>query len=779
MLNYHLGKGDKENWLIAETDFDIRHQGKCEAVFCLGNGYLGQRAAFEEKYVGQTRDLLINGTFNRFDEQEVTELPNAADVTNLELMLDGERFSMDSGTMTGYMRVMDLQTGELTRSLTWKSPTGMRYDLRFTRFVSLSRRYLLGQRACVTPLDGPCTLRMDSGIDGQVTNTGSQHFHEGDKRIFDNTILRMTQKTTQSEVTVCLHSAHQYFTDGQPAAGKLLPVIDRRAMSLRGTFEIPQGASFRIDKLTTVTTGRDPEYAVLSAEESVRQAEDDGKTRMEEALTLGYDALFAESRNAWADLWEKCDIRVDSENNEDQLLLRFALYHLNIMASKRDSRMGIPAKGLTGEGYKGHSFWDTEIFTLPYFIMTQPEAARRLVEYRYLGLNGARRKAAENGYEGAMYPWEAAWTDDGETTPLLGAADIVTGKPIPILTGLLEQHITADVAYGLWMYYRVTGDRDFMDRCGWEILLETARFWASRAEWIEPEKRYEIRDVIGPDEYKEHVDNNAYTNYMAANNLRLGLQALDLLERDGSPAAERLRQQFCFPGLREKYSRVLDALYLPQPDRDGIIPQFDGYFSLKHIDLAPYRNAGDVGSIYLDYNQDQICTFQVHKQADTVALMLLLSDQFPAEIRKVNYEYYEARTLHDSSLSKSTHCVMAAEMGEDETAYRFFEGCAGIDFGPNMKTSDAGIHAAAMGGIWQCAVNGFGGARAAGEELHIDPRLPKAWHRLEFPLTWRGQELRVSVTKETVTVRNTGDRDVEPVIRGERIRIPAGGTAVR
>ena len=471
MLQYHYGKNEKENWLMAETDFDIRHQGKCEALFCLGNGYLGQRAALEEKYVGQTRDMLVNGTFNRFDEQEVTELPNFPDVTNLELTLNGERFSMDSGSLADYRRVMDLQTGELSRSLTWTSPMGHRYSLEFSRFVSLARQHLLGQRVRVTPLDEACVLQVDSGIDGQVTNTGTQHFHEGEKRIFNNTILRMTEKTTQSGIGICLHAAHRYFLGELPEEGKLLPVIDRRALAVRGTFEVPKGVCFRADKLTAVTTGRDAAYADLSAEEAAARAERDGLAWMEEALALGYDALFDESRQAWAALWDRCDIRVDSDRSEDQLLIRFALYHLNIMGNKADSRMGIGAKGLTGEGYKGHSFWDTEIFILPYFILTQPEAARKLVEYRYLGLEGARRKAAENGYRGAMYPWEAAWIDDGETTPLLGAADIVTGKPIPILTGLLEQHITADVAFGIWMYYTVTGDRDFMDRGGWEVFL--------------------------------------------------------------------------------------------------------------------------------------------------------------------------------------------------------------------------------------------------------------------------------------------------------------------
>lgn len=778
MLKYDLGTAEKKNWLIAETDFDIDHQGKCEAILCLGNGYLGQRAALEENYVGQTRDLLINGTFNKFDEDEVTELPNAADVTHLFFTLDGERFAMDRGTLTHYLRVMDLQTGELSRDVAWVSPKGKHYTFRFTRFASMANEHILGLRASVTPLDGDCEIKVESGINGQVTNTGSQHFHEGAKRIFNNTILRMTEKTIQSGVTVCLHTAHTYTVDGETAEGKLLPVIDRRAMSIRGTFKVQQGKTFVVDKLTAVTTSRDTAYSELTDDAAAVRAEEDGLTALEDAMSKGYDRLFAESAAAWAELWQKCDIQVDSEKEYDQLTIRFALYHLNIMANKRDNRMGIGAKGLTGEGYKGHSFWDTEIFILPYFILTQPEAARKLVEYRYKGLYGARKKAQENRYEGAMYPWEAAWVDDGEVTPLWGAADIVTGKPIPILTGLIEQHITADVVFGIWLYYTVTRDQQYMDDCGYEVILDTARYWASRVEWDEQRARYVITNVIGPDEYKERVNNNAYTNYMAANNMKLALRVMDELEQMDSDAAARLAKQFDFAALRAKLHGVLDKLYLPQPNEDGIVPQFDGYFDLKHIDLTPYKNASQVGTIYNDYNQEQICSFQVHKQADTVVLLLLMDDLFPAELKKKNYYFYEARTLHDSSLSKSTHCVLAADLGEDKTAYKFYEGCGNIDLGPNMGTSDAGVHTASLGGIWQCVVYGFGGVRVVGSDLRIAPRLPACWHSLSFPLVWQGQPLKVVINENGMTVENQGCKAVALLLNDTKTEIPAG-TAVR
>ena len=775
MMQYNLGQNEKKNWIIAETAFNPAHQGKCEAIFCMGNGYLGQRAALEEAYVGQTRDMLVNGTFNKFDADEVTELPNLPDVTNMELTLNGERFDMTAGTLKHYLRTMDLYTASVCREVEWVSPKGLAYTLRFTRFASLDNEHIVAQKVEITAHDADLTVRMDSGINGQVSNEGSQHFHQGDMRAFDNTILRMASVTTQSEVTCCQHTAHTYAVDGQTVAPKLLPVIGRRKLSIRATMNVPQGKTLVIEKLTAVTTSRDLAYDGL--ENAAELCIADGRKVIDYAMEKGYDKLFSASAAKWAALWAEHDVVIDSRNDFDQLLVRFALYHLNVMGKKDDNRMGIGAKGLTGEGYKGHYFWDTEIFILPYFILTQPEAAKKLVEYRYKGLYGARLKAKENGYEGAMFPWEAAWVDDGEVTPLWGAADIVTGEPIPILTGIIEQHITADVAFGVWQYYMVTGDQDFMDRCGYELIIDTARFWASRCEWDAGKQAYVIRDVIGPDEYKEHVSNNAYTNYMAGYNLGLGVHCMKVLEERGGEVYERLNRQFDFASCREKMTEVSAKIYRPQPDENGIVPQFEGYFDLKHVDLTPYKNSSVVGTIYNDYNQEQIGEMQVHKQADTLVLMLLMDDLFPKDIKTKNYYFYEARTLHDSSLSKSTHCVLAADLGEDETAYRFFEGCGKIDLGPVMTTSDMGVHTASMGGIWQCAVYGFGGVRVVGSELHVNPRLPEAWNTLAFNVTWRGQKLTVKADKQTVSVKNEGVSAVTVTLAGKAVTIAAGETA--
>ena len=578
--------------------------------------------------------------------------------------------------------------------------------------------------------------------------------------LYDLRILRMTSEALHSGVTCCQFAGSRYWVDGEEGKENGLPVIGRRTISSRASFCLKQGQTLRMEKLCTVYTSRDARWENEAF--SVEKLEEEGMNALREAEALGYDHLFAESADAWKQLWQEIDIQIDSENEFDQLAIRFAQYHMNSFILKNDNRVGIGAKGLSGEGYKGHSFWDTEIFVFPYFLLTQPKAARTLLEYRYNTLAGARKKAAENGCEGAMYPWESAWKDDGEVTPLWGAADVVTGKPTKIWTGILELHITADIAFAVKQYFRATGDQDFLDRYGYEIVIDAARFWASRAEWKPEHDRYEYTDVIGPDEYKEHVDNNAYTNYMAAYNMRTALEMMAELEARGDSVYERLNGQLDFAASADKIRKVLDKLYLPRESADGILPQFDGYFDLTHIDLTKYKQASVVGTIANDYNIEQISRIQVGKQADVLVLFFLLEELFSPEVKKKNFFYYEERTLHDSSLSRSTHSVLAADLGLDDMAYTFFEGAARTDLGPVMTTSDAGIHAASMGGIWQCVVYGFGGVRIVGDRLRLEPHLPKGWQELRFPLCWKGQTFRATVRKDSVKLVTESGESVRP-----------------
>ncbi|MCD8022358.1 MAG: family 65 glycosyl hydrolase, partial [Lachnospiraceae bacterium] len=508
-------------------------------------------------------------------------------------------------------------------------------------------------------------------------------------------------------------------------------------------------------------------------------------------MERGYDALAAETAKDWEkQVWERVPITIEG-NDYDQFAIRFAQYHLRLMLPSHDNRLNIGAKGLSGEGYKGHCFWDTEIFLLPYYTFTQPEAARKLEEYRYFSLPGAHQKAAHNGYQGAMFPWESAWLDDGEVTPEYQDVDIITGLPIKVWSGFIEQHITADVAFGVWQYYTITGDEDYMDRYGYELIFDTARFWVSRledkcrqihesvnpvtgvtefSETVTDDGLYHICDVVGPDEYKEHKTDNAFTNYLAVWNIRKAMEYYDLLREKKPELFAALNEKLDLDAYYQQWTQKVDRVFLPIPNECGVLPQDSTYLTLKDIDLSKYKAQDFVNGLFRDYNLTQINQIQVSKQADVLVLFFLLEELFPHEVKAATWEYYAARTLHDSSLSLCTHAVLAADMREMDLAYDFFEKSTQIDLGPVMTTSDAGIHTASFGGIWQGVVYGFGGLRMLGGKLRIDPVLPEAWSRLVYTLIWKGQTLQVEVEKvsESGTKTEKSEEGMADAATGEK-----------
>lgn len=766
---YNSGKEQYENWMIMEEQFCPEYAGKYESVFCQGNGYMGLRAAYEENYPQTVRGLFVAGTFNQFHEKEVTELPNAADLTELQIFVDGERFHMMSGTATSYQRTLNLKTGLLERRVVWISPKGKKINFCFERFVSLKRLHTIGQRVSISVPDGEADIRIVSQINGRMTNSGSQHFVEGEKSIEDKTYIQAVYQTVQSELNFFFNTAHSFWADGKVVEVNARPFMDRRLIGYSYEFHLEANRKISMEKISNIFTDRDKEWENASFDDLKLAS----RTNLKETLAIGFDTLFKESAAVWAaEIWIKKDAAIESKHAFDQLAYRFAVYQLTIMTPVHDNRMNIGAKGLSGEGYKGHTFWDTEIFMLPYFSYTDPKAARSLLEYRYLSLEGAHKKAKECGYEGAMYPWESAWIADGEVTPKAGEADIVTGLPMPILTGELEVHISCDVALGVWNYYECTKDQDFMDRYGYEILLDTAIFWQSRLEWREGQNRYELTNVIGPDEYKEHVDNNAYTNYMVHWNIKKAIEICTILRTEKPELYAVLNEKLNLDCVRKSWEEKADLIYLPQPRADDLLPQTDHYLDLKEIDLTKYKACGQIGSIYSDYNNRQISEMQVSKQADVLMLMFQKEGDFPAEVRKKNFYYYEARCLHDSSLSLAIHSIMASDLGEKDLAYHLFERACRIDLGSNMKSSDMGIHAAAMGGIWQSTVLGFGGVRVVDGRLRINPSLPKEWTRLTFSIWYEGVCMEVTASGDGMSVKRLeGDAPVMICHKGKEIEL--------
>lgn len=780
VMNYRKGTGAETSWIIEETSFYEKYTGKCEAIFTQGNGYLGLRNSLEERYVDTVRGMFITGTFNKASKEEATELPNVSDIVNMEIELNGERFSMTEDNLKEYSRTLNLYTGETCRNVLWEGKNGDVVQLSFHRFVSYKNVHVIGAYVEIKPVNCDVKATVVSGINAQVTNNGAQHLTEVSKRAFDEKYLQMGMVTTESEVAIAVSTVHDVFLDGEKTEETAYKIVDdRRKILAKIQLDIPKGETARVEKISTVHSSRDLEYTGSGKEPDKETVYANGLENLKEAECKGYRTLLQESREVWEAIWKKQDIVIDSREDDAQLAVRFALYHLQIMVRKEDNRVGIGAKALSGEGYKGHSFWDTETFIFPYFQMAEPETARTLLEFRYKGLYGARKKAIENGYKGAMYPWEAAWVSDGEVTPYVIGVNVHTGEPMICLTGVIEQHITSDIIFALWQYYAATDDQDFMDRYGYEMTIETARFWNSRLEWIEENNRYEIRDVIGPDEYKEHVDNNAYTNYMAHENMRLAAQVIACIrdeKKDIYGKMQKLMQEegTSLEQLEEELKDKMKKLYLPQPDeKTGIIPQFDGYFDLKEIDLSVYKNASVVGTIFHDYSGEDVQKMQAGKQADIVELLYQMEDITTPDNKAKNYVYYEARTLHDSSLSKAIHSITACDLGMEKEAYEMFMSAALTDLGQEMKSSDAGIHSANMGGVWQDVVMGFGGVRIHDGHLRIRPNCPKQWEKFTYPIYWKGNKLDVTVCKDGVEVINEGTAFMAEIM-GQMVTVEKG-----
>ncbi|UOY05928.1 hypothetical protein L0P88_18550 [Muricauda sp. SCSIO 64092] len=764
LMQYNQGEGELKNWIVTETDFKTKVQGKAEVIMSLGNGYLGTRSCTEESYLGQVRNTFVSGTFNKPGKNDVTELPNAADMLGMDIFVNGELFSLEKGSFTNYNRHLNLKTGELKRSFRW-SFKERTYDFEFRRFVSFQDLHLICSEVNITPQDDNAHIQIKSGINGQVTNSGAQHFEEGEKRIFDKEYLQMLQTTTASEITF-VHNTHHYFSGTQAEVSSRFEMDRRKVVMFYESF-LGKGTTLHLTKISNIHTTRDQELDGMSLEEIRSMSLESLKIQSKK----GYNTLLDESAKAWDAYWQRMDILVDSENQYDQLAIRFAQYQLLTMAPKHDPRYGIGAKGLSGEGYKGHSFWDTEIFLVPFFTYTFPEIARSLLKYRYITIAGARNKARENGYRGAMYPWESAWADDGEVTPVWGAADIITGEATKIWSGFIEQHITSDIAFAVWQYYMITGDDDFMEKYGYEILLDTGIFWSSRLEWNEEKQEYHINNVVGPDEYKEHVNNDAFTNHTARWCMENASRYYDILKTENSELFQTLNQKLHLDEEIAELRTRFDKVYLPQPNQDNVIPQDDDYLSLRQMDLTKYKNQKQVGSIFKDYNLDQVNQIQVTKQASVVMLMYLLEHKFDHAIKKANYEYYEPRTLHDSSLSLSTHAILAADIDNLPLAYALFERAARIDLGPNMKSSDHGIHAASLGGIWQILVCGFGGVRMLDGKLRINPKLPPQIKEITYPINWKGNYLKIKVSEEKIAITNTGNGAVNLSLLGQDLTV--------
>ncbi len=721
-------------WHVVEPQFVAAKQPHMETVFTTGNGYFASRGSLEEGYAEDHALTLAHGLF---DDMPIvfTELVNLPNWLDLQIRIDGQPFRLDRGEVAGYWRSLDLHHGLLQRHVQWQAPGGALVNLTFERFISYTNPHLGALRLLVTPVNQQCEVAVSAGIDGHVANDNLLHWRHLEEGYADHVVwLHSRTRGTRLELAA---AARLQTPDALPLRAQ--PCPGHPALAVTGQLEA--GQTLQVDKLVAYASSRDEapgETApgVLPRALLYLQGQD-------------YDRLKAAHMAAWQEVWQDIDVRIDGDE-EAQLAIRFNLFQLQVAAPRHDDRVSIGAKTLSGLGYRGHVFWDTEIFILPFFTYTQPEIARNLLLYRYHTLPGARRKAAANGFRGAQFAWESAATGD-EVTP--GYVPTFDGKGlVRIWTGDIEIHISADVAYATMQYWRVTGDDAFMRDYGAEMILETARFWADRAEpeGLDGEIRYSYRDVIGPDEYHDHVDNNVYTNRLAQWHLETALALLEWLHDEYPAKASALVGEIGLGKDELSHWRdVAQRIVILYDEESGLFTQFAGFFDLKPVDWPAF--AERTQSLQVLLGIEGANESQVIKQPDVIMMLLLLRDHYAdRRIWEVNWETYEPITDHEygSSLGPSFQAWAAAHMGEAGRAYDFFMLAARADLQNVRGNAGDGIHAASAGGLWQALAFGFAGLRLTDDGYEINPCLPPHWERLAFSFYLRGERQHVDIRQE-------------------------------
>jgi kojibiose phosphorylase len=709
-----------KDWVLIEKQFDPNQSHSRETIFTIGNGYLGTRGSFEEGYPRSLPATLIHGVY---DDVPVvyTELANCPDWLPLVIIINGDRFRLDQGKILQYHRQLDLRQGVLSRSLRWLSPDGNLIDIHFERFASLADEHILGQRCLLTPLNFQGVIEVQASINGYPENQGFNHWEEIDQGKI-NQCIWLHSRTRNSRIEIGM--AAKMMISGTEAALQVNTAPGYP--TLNATFLITNEQTVTIEKIVTVFTSRDVEKPVFAAQTKLFQLSK-------------YTTLLDANKQAWRQVWQDSDILIEGDSTA-AFAIRYNLFQLLIAAPRDDQKVSIPAKTLSGFGYHGHIFWDTEIFILPFFTFTQPKLARNLLNYRYHTLEGARRKALHSGYQGAMFPWESADTGD-EVTPRWSLRSDFYGEDVRIWCRDREIHNSADIAYAVWYYWQVTGDDEWMRDYGAEIILDTAIFWGSRVEFNSADERYEIRGVIGADEYHELVHNNAFTNRMVQWHLEKAIIVDDWLEHNFSESAIALESKLQLTvQMRLHWQDIIHKIWLPDDPETHLIEQFAGFFQLEDINLADYEPRKS--SMQDILGVEGANKHQILKQPDVLMLLYLMrkSAEFPysKQALQINWDYYAPRTdiTYGSSLGPAIHAILAADLGKTDIAYQRFMQAAMVDLTDGRGNTNQGIHGASAGGVWQAVVFGFGGIQLAANGPVAHPHLPPGWTRLKFKLHW-------------------------------------------
>ncbi len=765
-------------WKIQYTQFDLEHEILREALCTLGNGYLGTRGAVPETaasrvhypgtYIAGVYNTLITKIAGRdIENEDFVNCPNWL-MFNYRIN-GGPWYNRLQIKILSWKMELNMQKGILSRRVRWKDQQGRITLVESHRIASMSDPHVCATRFSILPenYDGQITVR--TGIDGLIMNAGVERYRQlNSKHLqpvahgeFGEDGIFLTMRTNQSRIEITEAMRTLVFENGERVKPELAVLLHGRERIMHEvTLEVKKLSKCTFEKVVSIYTSRD--HGVADHQELAKEKVSHIKD---------FNAAYQPHQARWKALWSVFDIDVEEQPRVQQVL-RLHTFHLLQSAStyNEDIDAGLPARGLHGEAYRGHIFWD-EIYSFSFYNLHAPEITRALLMYRYRRLSAAKEYAREHGYRGAMYPWQSASTG-------AEATQVVHLNPMSGTWGpdysCLQRHVSLAVAYNVWTYFYTSGDRDFLNRYGIEMLLEVSHFWSSIITWNAKIKRYEIKGVMGPDEFHEKypgakkggIDNNAYTNVLTVWVLEKALSTLEMLseaDREALLAKTQVSQEEL-----KRWWDITKKMYVPV-DQDGLIQQFDGYEDLKELDWDSYRKKYE--NIH---RMDRILkaeglspdSYKVAKQADTLMLFYLLNDEelkvifeklgyaFHPDMLRVNYDYYVRRTSHGSTLSRVVHAYIARRLGYEETAIKFFMEALESDLHDIQGgTTQEGIHVGVMAGTIDVFLSSVAGLSIREDRICFHPNLPKGWNSIKFKVRYKNIWFQIGITKKQISVR--------------------------
>lgn len=759
-----------QEWGISETRYDRANRGAIETVFAVGNGYLGLRGNHEEGDADAHRHgTFLNGFHETWPIHHAEEafgfartgqtIVNVPDPKGLLVSVDGEALRLSEADLPEFGRTLDFRDGILRRSLTWRTSAGKTVHVHSTRMVSFTRRTLAVMSLAVS-VDAPAQVVITSTVRNrqdvaETAEEGEEGFDPRKAGGFDHRVLlphvdaedqgRMLfgYRTANSDLALGIAVDHDLFTENAVAA-------DSRVMADLGqkiyTAAVEPGKPVLVVKSVAYHTGTGEVDDLLA----------EAQQTLDAARAAGLDALEAEQRQWLADFWANTDVELAGQP-EIQQAVRWCLFQL-AQASARSDGGGIGVKGVSGSGYEGHYFWDTEVYLVPFLAHTNPEIARNALRFRIGMLPAARRRARELSQKGALFPWR---TINGEEASAYYAA------------GTAQYHINADVAFAMAKYADVCGDPGFLTGEALPVLVETARLWVDLGFFRGPERSFHIHSVTGPDEYTAVVNNNLYTNVMARANLRRAAAAVrDLAAGDPAGYAALAADLRLAEAEVDTWEAAAAAMTIPFDERFGVHAEDEDFLGRKVWDIA--ATPADKRPLLLHYHPLVIYRHQVLKQADTVLALFMAGDEFTTEAKRADYEYYDPITTGDSTLSAVVQSIIAAEVGYQERALESFMDGIFVDLADLHHNTGDGVHIASAGGVWNALVYGFGGLRDYHGALSLDPRLPESWPSLRFPVRLSGSRVRVELTASQVRLTVEDGPGGTVTVRGNRIELRPG-----